>query len=483
MLSWKVKPPSLGALYKLHEIFNEPRFFSKGLVDTTTMLKIKLILLSLITLVIADDTYETIYCNSTSSCPEDKPCCSQYGTCGTGLNCLGGCNPHHSYKKDACMPMPVCKNYTTDFTSSSLAVDINEYLGDPEDTDWVYSGYLADYDDSIILAMPNQSAGTVLSSTRYVWYGKVSATLKTSHLAGVVTAFILFSNSQDEVDYEFVGTQLEQVETNFFYQGILNNTNVYDVNMTNTFENYHTLEVDWTEDQLTWSIDGVVSRVLKKEDTYNETSGIYYYPQTPSRVQVSLWPAGLATNAQGTIEWAGGEIDWNSDDIKDYGYYYMFLKSVSVECYEPPSYALIEGENAYVYNNSKSFTTEDVMITDDDTVLGSQKASGLDPDEGAESSSSSSSSASSSGTKSGNSSATKTSSNSSSKTSSSSDDNNDDESNESTTTSLETTASATATGFAQFAGSSTTQVSSSNNGSIGSFSLLSIILSIMMSLA
>lgn len=441
--------------------------------------RVFLVLSLIVSLVVAADSYTSIYCNASSSCPEDLPCCSQYGVCGTGMNCLGGCNPHFSYEKDACMPMPVCQNFTTDFKQGTdVAKDINEYLGNPDDTDWVYSGYIADYEDSLILAMPNQSGGTVLSSTRYVWYGKVSATLKTSHLAGVVTAFILFSNSQDEIDYEFVGSELEVAETNYYYQAILNYTNSLNANISDTFENYHTFEVDWTPEQLTWSIDGESYRTLKREDTYNSTTNKYYYPQTPSRVQVSLWPAGSSTNAVGTIEWAGGEIDWDSDDIKNYGYYYMLLKSVTVECYEPPEGTSIEGDTAYVYNSSKSFDSDTVKITDDDTELGSSDASGLDPDKNS-SSSSASTKNSSSASKTA---STKTSSNTGSSTSNSNDSSNTEDSS-SATTSGESSTSTTATGFQQFAdsSSSTTGVSASSNAaSFESFSLFSILFPVLL---
>ena len=35
--------------------------------------------------------------------------------------------------------------------------------------------------------MPANSAGSVIMSTEYVWYGKISATIKTSRDQGVVT--------------------------------------------------------------------------------------------------------------------------------------------------------------------------------------------------------------------------------------------------------------------------------------------------------
>ena len=157
-----------------------------------------------------------------------------------------------------------------------------------------------------------------------------------------------------------------------------------------TFNDWHTYEIDWTPEKVDWIVDGSVHRTLKKADTYNETSKQYEFPQTPARLQMSLWPAGQASNAQGTIDWAGGEIDWNSQDIQETGYYYATVGEVSVKCYDAPSDAKKTGDKAYVYTNSAALE-KDVAITDNSTVLASLGATGLDMDLGADKSSSSSS--------------------------------------------------------------------------------------------
>lgn len=66
------------------------------------------------------------------------------------------------------------------------------------------------------------TVGTVIASTSYVWYGKISATLKTSYGKGVVSAFILLSDMKDEIDYEWVGVDLHTTQTNYYFQGIPN---------------------------------------------------------------------------------------------------------------------------------------------------------------------------------------------------------------------------------------------------------------------
>lgn len=56
------------------------------------------------------------------------------------------------------------------------------------------------------------------------------------------------------------------------------------------------------------------------------------YPSTPSRIQISIWPAGISSSAQGTIDWAGGMIDWTNSDYTTNGYFWNTLQSVKISC-------------------------------------------------------------------------------------------------------------------------------------------------------
>lgn len=127
-------------------------------------------------------------------------------------------------------------------------------------------------------------------------------------------------------------------------------------------------------------------RTVQRKDTWNSTSGRFDYPQTPSRIMLSLWPAGLPSNEKGTIEWAGGEIDWNSPYMQN-GYYYAMVKSVSVECYKPPSGAKGNGGKSYIYTD-RAATNNTIELSDKSLILGSLYATGEDPQEGASSASS-----------------------------------------------------------------------------------------------
>lgn len=99
------------------------------------------------------------------------------------------------------------------------------------------------------------------------------------------------------------------------------------------------------------------------------------FPQTPARVQLSLWPAGLASNGQGTVDWAGGLVDWNSQDIQSNGYYYATFESVTISCYNATSAPGTNTGASYTYNG---YTGANDTVVDGTgaTVLSSFLATG-----------------------------------------------------------------------------------------------------------
>ncbi|KAE8352646.1 glycosidase crf2 [Aspergillus coremiiformis] len=332
---------------------------------------------------------DSIMCDANKKCPEKYPCCSQYGQCGTGAFCLGGCDPLQSYSLDSCVAEPVCQSKTYKWDNLDSAALNTKYLGNASASDWVYSGFPKIENGNLILTMPKNSVGTLFANNHYVWYGKITGKVKSSRGKGVVSAFILLSDVKDEIDFEFVGSDLANVQTNYYWQGVLNYNNGGKAPTgTSTFDDWHEYEIDWKPDVITWSVDGAVKRTLTRESTWNETGKRYQFPQTPSRMQLSLWPAGQASNPEGTIQWAGGEIDWNSQDIKEKGYYYAEFGEITVQCYDPPSNSG-NGKKSYIFTKDDGLESS-VKMTNNDTVLASLGATGLNPNLGASSPSSSS---------------------------------------------------------------------------------------------
>jgi beta-glucanase (GH16 family) len=66
--------------------------------------------------------------------------------------------------------------------------------------------------------------------------------------------------------------------------------------------NFHPLlrlrraQIDWQPDKLRFLIDGQEVRSVNKQDTL--VDGVYQYPTTPARVQLSVWAGGLPTSPQ-----------------------------------------------------------------------------------------------------------------------------------------------------------------------------------------
>jgi len=105
-------------------------------------------------------------------------------------------------------------------------------------------------------------------------------------------------------------------------------------------------------------------RTLKASDF--EQGGVRRYPSTPSRIQLSLWPAGVDSFAAGTVEWAGGMIDWSNADYQAAGRFYAMVKSVSVKCADPQK----PGANmtGYIYSGNSS-ANPNVAFTNSSTLL------------------------------------------------------------------------------------------------------------------
>lgn len=63
--------------------------------------------------------------------------------------------------------------------------------------------------------------GIVLVIMIYMWYGNVKVRIKSFWGVGVVIVFILFGDVKDEIDFEWVGVDLNMVQINYYFQGII----------------------------------------------------------------------------------------------------------------------------------------------------------------------------------------------------------------------------------------------------------------------
>ncbi|KAJ6183656.1 hypothetical protein N7519_004957 [Penicillium mononematosum] len=165
-----------------------------------------------------------------------------------------------------------------------------------------------------------------LVSDFYFFYGELSIEMKTSHGQGIVSSAFLQSDDKDELDWEALGTKGDTIMTNYFGKG---DTSTYDretwVPVSAPTESFHTYTIQWTKESTNWLIDGKNVRTVN----YNDAQGGARYPQTPMNIRVGIWAGGAPTNAQGTIDWAGGPTDYSK------GPYSMYIKSITVKNANP----------------------------------------------------------------------------------------------------------------------------------------------------
>ncbi|TKX21741.1 extracellular glycosidase-like protein 1 [Elsinoe australis] len=161
-----------------------------------------------------------------------------------------------------------------------------------------------------------------LQSNGYIMFGKFEITMKAAHGTGIVSSAILQSDDLDEIDWEWIGGDPGEVQSNYFGKGVASTSGRGAFHaVSNTQAQFRTYTIDWTASQIVWSIDGQTVRVLKYADANGQ------YPQTPMQVRFGNWAGGDSSNAAGTIQWAGGATNYAD------GPFTMVVKSVAVTDY------------------------------------------------------------------------------------------------------------------------------------------------------
>ncbi|KAK5963949.1 putative glycosylase PWA37_004289 [Arxiozyma heterogenica] len=319
----------------------------------------------------------SIKCSLAQKCPSDVPCCSPYGECGTGSTCLNRCNPMFSFQPYSCLPQPIllypnsiqfprrvkhirsnanninsiirkkfghsnklsilADNNFIHFEKFLITTDSLLAKKQLEQYDFIYSGYTvpSDLDKVISLRMPPRTKGSLVSTSKLFLYGRCSVTLKAAKGRGVITAIVLISQVGDEIDFEFLGTESRNVQSNYYHLGHLDYTKMQWLPITSdNTDAWHTYEIDWNKERIHWIIDGKIYRTVYRRETWDPIKKKYLYPQTPVRLEVALWPGGDINLPPGTAQWAGGFIDWDHDvELKKKGFFESKVANIIVSPY------------------------------------------------------------------------------------------------------------------------------------------------------
>ncbi|KAI0453783.1 concanavalin A-like lectin/glucanase domain-containing protein [Xylaria acuta] len=172
--------------------------------------------------------------------------------------------------------------------------------------------------------MEKETEAPTITSSKYLFFGKVDVQVIAAPGAGIVTSVVLQSDDRDEIDWEWIGSDTKQVQTNYFGKG---DDSTFDRGgfspVANPQSTVHTYTIDWTKDYVHWIIDGNLVRELK----YSDAKGGTRFPQTPCQLKLGAWVAGNSKAPEGTVQWAGGLADFSK------GPYTAYYQKVTIQDY------------------------------------------------------------------------------------------------------------------------------------------------------
>ncbi|KAI5867051.1 glycoside hydrolase family 16 protein [Durotheca rogersii] len=207
-------------------------------------------------------------------------------------------------------------------TALGMAIDVDFTRG--EVNSFVKSGGEPTYGpDGVTFTVSQSGNSPQLTSVFYIMFGRVEVNLRAAPGAGIVSSVVLQSDCLDEIDWEWLGADSSEVQSNYFGKGITASYNRGQFHkMGDNQNNFVTYVVDWTSDRIVWTIDGTVVRTLQASEAEPNQ-----YPQTPMQVKFGAWSGGDPSNPDGTIQWARGPTDYSL------GPFSMSVKTLKVTDY------------------------------------------------------------------------------------------------------------------------------------------------------
>lgn len=188
----------------------------------------------------------------------------------------------------------------------------------------------------------NPKGAPTIQSGKYIMFGRVDVEVQAAEGAGIVTSAVLQSDDLDEIDWEWVGGDNKQVQTNYFSKG---DTTTYDRGkfhpVSNPLTTSHTYSIEWTKDAVNWMVDGNNVRTL----TAASAKGGSAFPQTPMQIKLGTWTAGTPDKSKWTVEWAGGLTDFSKAPFNAY------YKSIKIVDYAGGDSPASKGVKEYVYGD------------------------------------------------------------------------------------------------------------------------------------
>ncbi|KAI0204490.1 concanavalin A-like lectin/glucanase domain-containing protein [Astrocystis sublimbata] len=247
------------------------------------------------------------------------------------------CDP----REKSCAPDPAVgkeNQVVVDFTKGE-----NDFFKVAEGTELKYSSKGAEF------SMKKETEAPTITSSKYIFFGKVDVEVMAAPGQGIVTSVVLQSDDRDEIDWEWIGSDDKQVQTNYFGKG---DDSTFDRGgyspVANPQSELHTYTIDWTKDYVRWIIDGNMVRELK----YADAKGGSRFPQTPCQLKLGTWVAGNSKAPEGTVEWAGGLADFSN------GPHTAYYQKVTVTDYANG----VAGAKQYVWEDGSDGSYQSINV-------------------------------------------------------------------------------------------------------------------------
>ncbi|KAI8938587.1 hypothetical protein NX059_004464 [Plenodomus lindquistii] len=196
--------------------------------------------------------------------------------------------------------------------------------------------------DGVSFTVAKSGDSPQLTSKWYIMFGKVEIVAQAAPGAGIVSSFVLQSDTLDEIDWEWLGADPDQVQSNYFGKGQTTSYNRgafhADAGSQTGFKKY---SIEWTPQQIVWQIEGVTVRTLEPANADNQ------YPQSPMQVKFGAWSGGDPANSPGTIQWSQGPTDYTK------GPYTMKVRSLMVQDYSTGT-QYVYGDQSGTWGSIKS---------------------------------------------------------------------------------------------------------------------------------
>ncbi|ATY60072.1 extracellular cell wall glucanase Crf1 allergen Asp F9 [Cordyceps militaris] len=199
-------------------------------------------------------------------------------------------------------------------------------------------------------AMDAPLQAPTLRSDKFLFFGRVEVEMQAAAGKGIVSSIVLQSDTRDEIDFETVGFDNKQIQSNYFSKGddsVFNRGGFHAVD--NPLGAIHTYVFEWTPEKIDWIINGAVVRTLTSASVGDA------FPQSPMQVKVGAWVAGYEGGRPGTTEWAGGIADFSSGPST------AIYKSIKIVDYAGGSSATAKDVKEYVYGD-KSGSAKSIKI-------------------------------------------------------------------------------------------------------------------------